>query len=168
MSKRVITAVLLLSFLYGINSSFAAFFPENSTKKQIIENETNLKGYSLFVPANTTCNAILATEINSKSTIVGQTIKAILAQDFIYQDTVIASEGSIINGSIVTNKAPTKDTPLQIQIKFTTIKTPYNNIIPINATIAMKDMEESTQNIVIPANSQIEIIFEQPITLGVQ
>ena len=175
MNKRVIITALLMSFLCGINSSFAVFNSDNSAKKQIIENETNLKGYSLFVPANTICNAILATEINSNNAIIGQTIKAVLLKDFTYENTTIASKWSIINGSIVVNKTATKDSPAQIQVKFTTIKTPYNNIIPINASICTQDSNkilegkvEDGNSAIIQSNSEINIIFEQPITLGVQ
>ncbi len=191
--------------------------------------QQNLQGYALFVPAGVTTEALLSQEINSQTAVVGQTISAVLANDFIYKDNLIAGAGSTIMGTIVQNKkAGFGNRNAQMQIRFTTITTPYNNVIPISAVIATKDSNgilkggtamdsvkeyardavlgagagaalgtamgalsdgsvgkgaiygtavgggigvlkrvvDKGENILIPANSQINLLFDQPITLS--
>ena len=206
-------------------------FAENSSYLNN-ENKETLQGYALFVPAGITCNAVLSQEINSLNAVAGQTISAILMEDFLYNDSVIATEGSIINGTIISNrKAGYGNKNARMQIRFTTIRTPYNNIIPISAVIVTSDSSgilkggstmdsikdytksvvkgagsgavvgtvvgavsknksvgegalygviagatigvidgiiEKGENILIPANSQISLYFDQPITLSAQ
>lgn len=229
MNKKAINIVLALSFLvipnYALADSNFKYTP------QAQQNQSNLQGYALFVPAGVTCNAVLSQAINSKSAVVGQSVTAILMEDFTYNGSLIASSGSTIIGSIVqTRKAGFANRDAQIQIRFTTIRTPYNNIIPISAVIATSDstgvLKAGTakdaakeyakdtiigagagaalgtamgalssgsvgkgaiygtalgagigvikgaankgDDIVIPANSQINLLFDQPITLGAQ
>lgn len=194
-------------------------------------NNNNLQGYALYVPAGVTCNAVLSQEINSQSAVVGQSVSAILTDDFIYNGNLIASSGSTIIGSVVQNKkAGFGNRNAQMQIRFTTIRTPYNNIIPISAVVATNDstgvlkggtMKDSAkeyardtiigagsgaalgtamgalsggsvgkgavygtavgagigvirraadkgESVVIPVNSQLTLLFDQPITLGAQ
>ncbi len=230
-SKKFLTAMVLAGFALGsISTSTLAKSNYNYTSN-IQNNNSNLQGYALFVPAGITCQAVLSQEINSQSATVGQTINAILTQDFIYNNQTIAPEGSVIMGSVVQNKkAGFGNRNAQMQIRFTTIRTPYNNIVPISATIAtsdnsgilkggatldsVKDYAKNTvigagsgaalgtamgalsggsvgkgavygtavgagiglikgainkgENILIPANSQINLYFDQPITLGAQ
>jgi len=119
MNKKAVIKALLISILFGINSSYALFSSDLQENKQIIQD--NLKGYSLFVPSGTTCNAILATDINSSNAILGQSINAVLVEDFKYQDTIIASKGSIIKGMISINKRKYQNNSNELQVKFTTI-----------------------------------------------
>ena len=92
------------------------------------------------MPAGIKADVILSQEINSNTAIVGQTINAIFTDDFKYNNAVIAPAGSIIEGSIVYNrKAGYANKPAQMQIRFTKIRTPYNNLIPINAVILTSD-----------------------------
>lgn len=217
------TLVLLTSCAFA-NTNYSYTPPQ-------VQDSSNLQGYAIYVPAGISVDAVLSCEINSQSAVVGQSIDAILIEDFIYNGVTIASSGSVINGSIVSiKKASYGNRNAQMQIKFTTIRTPYNNIIPINATIATSDLSgilkgatikdsakeyakdtiigassgavlgtamgalssgsvgkgaiygtalgagmgliknvaEKGENILIPANSQITIYFNQPITLGAQ
>ncbi len=229
MNKKIMTAFLTLSFFAFPINVFAAnnfqYTPQSQT------NNSNLQGYALFVPSGVTVDAVLSQEINSKSAVVGQIVTAILTEDFIYKDSLIASSGSTIIGNVVqTRKAGIANKDAQIQIRFTTIRTPYNNVIPISAVIATNDstgilkagtakdavkeyakdtvigagsgaalgtamgalsggsvgrgaiygtalgagigvikgVANKGQDITIPANSQIKLLFDQPITLGAQ
>ncbi len=195
------------------------------------QNNSNLQGYALFVPAGITCSAVLSQEINSLSAVVGQSVNAVLTEDFIYNGQVIAAAGSTIMGTVTENKkASFANRNAKMQIRFTTIRTPYNNIIPISAVIATTDSTgvlkggttadsakeyikdtaigagsgaalgtamgalsggsvgrgavygtavgaglglikrtiDKGENIVIPANSQINLYFDQPITITAQ
>ncbi len=230
MQRNILFTALLSAILLSGNFVFA---DTNYlyTPPQTQTNSNNLQGYAIYVPAGVSVSAILSQEINSQSATVGQTIDAVLAEDFIYNGTLIASQGSTLMGNIVQNKkAGFGNRNAQLQVRFTTIRTPYNNLIPISATImtsdstgilkgatvkdSAKDYAKNTvvgagsgavlgtamgalssgsvgkgavygtalgaglgliksacekgENILIPANSQIEIYFDQPITLGAQ
>lgn len=230
MNKTVPITVLLILGLFGANFSFAL---ENSnyTYSEAHQVYQPLQGHAVFVPAGISINALLSCEINSESAVVGQTINAILTEDFIYNETTIAPMGSVISGSIVSNKKATwGNRNAQTQIRFTNIRTPYNNIIPISASVLTNDLSgvlkggttkdslkdyakntvigassgavlgtamgalssgsvgkgaiygtalgagmgvikgvaEKGQSVIIPSNSQINIYFDQPITLNAQ
>ncbi len=126
---------------------------------------------TLFVPAGTCVEAILAQQINSKSAVVGQNITAILKQDFLYNSKLIASKGSVISGSVTYNKkADKKNKTARTNIRFTTITTPYGNTSPVNGVIKTSLISDGSKggNIVIAPNSIITICFKQPITLSAQ
>ncbi|MBQ9149538.1 hypothetical protein IJX73_01270 [bacterium] len=173
MNKKVQLTYLLLSIILGASCCFALELPNNKTK-QIVADKPVLEAYSLFIPANTTCKAILADSINSKNAIIGQTVTAILLEDFKYKNTTIASKESIIEGTITNKTFDSDDKSAQIQVKFTTIRTPYNNIIPISASILTENFDgklkpsDSSKEVSIKANTPIDIVFEQPITLKAQ
>lgn len=125
------------------------------------------------IPYGISQDVLLATEINSQSAVIGQEIEAILPEDFKYNSLIIAPKGSIIKGAIVFNKKALSNQNALTKIRFTTIITPYNNKIPISATIKTKDLKGVlTQNgekkILIPSNTMITLYFDQPITLSAQ
>ena len=141
MNKKAIFTLLLMCGLLGVNSSFVMAEENYIYTPQVPKESPNLQGYALYVPAGITLNAVLSCEINSQSAVIGQMINAVLVEDFIYNGTTVASAGSVINGTIVSNKrAGYGNRNAQTQIKFTTIRTPYNNIIPISASIATNDL----------------------------
>lgn len=229
MNKKLLSAVLLLCATCAQGVFAAANFQYNAPTTYNTNN--SLQGYALYVPAGVTCNAVLSQEINSQSSVIGQTVNAVLTEDFIYNGSLIASSGSTIMGSVVQNKkAGFGNRNAQMQIRFTTIRTPYNNIIPISAVVATNDSTgvlkggtakdsakeyakdtvigagsgavlgtamgalsggsvgrgaiygtalgaglgvvkraaDKGESVVIPANSQLTILFDQPITLGAQ
>lgn len=138
MVKKTLTAIIL-SLIFTLYPAYSAT-NYNYTSSDMKDSSPNLQGYALFVPAGVTCSAILSNEINSLSAVVGQTINLVLPTDFKYNNKLIAPSGSTITGNIVqTNKAGYGNRNAKMQIKFTTIRTPYNNIIPINAVIATTD-----------------------------
>ena len=196
----ILTILFISQGLYAENIGYYRPLADN-VFEDYFQNRT------LFIPAGITTDAVLSQEINSKTAIVGQNINAILTNDFKYQDLLIAPSGSIVSGNIVYNrKAGYAGKDAQIQIRFTTIRTPYNNIIPVNAVIAtnnsagiikgntfksgslghVKDdkdtvgsfttfkgglgavqtVSEKGNHILIPSNSRISLVFDQPITLG--
>lgn len=159
MNKRILNlATIVICAIFGVfsNQSFA--------------NQSNPQGYVIHVPSGIIQEAVLASEINSQNAIIGQNINAVLIEDFKYKNHTIASAGSILQGSIVSNITATKNRDSQILIKFTTIRTPYNNLIPISATISTQDSTGILKGkiILIPANEKINLYFDQPITLGAQ
>ncbi|MBR1618203.1 TrbI/VirB10 family protein [bacterium] len=235
MKKRI--ALTLLSLAILNTATFAASNFQYSAQQPVPydpysqQMQSNLQGYALYVPAGTTCSAVLSQEINSQSATVGQIVNAVLTQDFMFNGNLIAASGSTITGSIVSiKKATFAGKNAQMQIRFTTIRTPYGNVIPISAVIVTDDgtgilkggtAKDTTKEyakdaiigagsgavlgtalgamaggsvgkgaiygtalggglglakavatkgdgIQIPSNSRINIVFDQPITLGAQ
>ena len=178
MNKKVfkLLAVLCAALLF-MNGAFAAVpAPANNYQytnpNSYSENSnSNLAGYIMHVPAGKTIEAILSQDINSKSAVSGAIVNAILIEDLRYQNTLIASCGSIVQGTITkAKKAPYSGKNARIEIRFTSIITPYNNVIPISAVLAedsFKDMDKA-ERLSLFANTKIKIYFDQPITLGAQ
>lgn len=164
MNKKAFLATVLIYVLFGVNSSFGVAYMDKQSNMQIIGNESQ-KGYSLFVPSGLSTSAILATGIDFEYTVLGQEIDAILLDDLKYNNMVIASKDSVIKGNIVLDKKKNaKDMPL-VKVIFTKIITPYNNTIPINANLVYENQSSIEK---IDSNTMVNIIFNQPITLGVQ
>ena len=224
--------LMLFLFILFINVSpiyaQANYTVTNSSQNQY---SASLQGYALYVPAGITTRAVLSQEINSNSAVVGQSINAILTNDFYYNNQLIAASGSVLMGSVVSNqKAGFGNRNAKTQIRFTTIRTPYNNIIPISAVIATTDSTgilkggtakdsakeyakdtvigagsgavlgtalgavsggsvgrgavygtaigaglglikrtaDKGEDVIIPSNSEVDILFTQPITLTAQ
>ncbi len=185
---KKIFAGIAVSFLFFMQNSFADMYSLNTGYSQ----QSNI----IYIPAGATVNAVLLQDINSNTAIVGQTVSAVLTDDFMYNNKLISSSGSVILGSIVFNrKAGIAGRTAQMQIRFTAIRTPYNNIIPISAVVATKDntgilkgensysdlgvtgagglavaqtVATKGNNIFIPTNTALKIAFEQPITLSAQ
>ena len=198
MDKKIF--LYILSFVLTVNvSALASVDSQYGKKPNDLSCNSQLQNYILHVPAGIKTTAILSQDINSKTALVGQPISAILTKDLKYNNELIAPSDSVISGNIVFNKrAGLSGKGAQMQIRFTTIRTPYNNIIPINALIetndstgiikaadikntssiaetavaldgaleAAKTITTKGNNILIPANSTISLVFDQPITLG--
>lgn len=228
MNKTISVAVLVACFTLA-QSVFAA---SNFQYSPMTQNPSvGLSGYALYVPAGISVNAVLSQEINSQSAVIGQSVNAILTEDFMYNGSIIATAGSTLMGNVVQNKkAGFGNRNASMQIRFTAIRTPYNNIIPISAVIMTNDQTgvlkggtakdsakeyvrdtvigagsgaalgtamgalsggsvgrgavygtavgagigvikraaDKGENVVIPANSQLTILFDQPITVGAQ
>lgn len=103
-------------------------------------NDDSLSGYVSYVPSGTTIEAVLAQEINSQNAVVGQSITAILNNDFVYNSKVVAPTGSVIGGTVTFNrKAGLAGKFAKTQIRFTTITTPHGNVIPVSGVILTDD-----------------------------
>lgn len=164
--KKIALFFVLLMFL------IVPVFAESNSEL----NDTATIKQDFLVPANVTLEVILSNEINSQNAIVGQNINAILQDDFIYNNKLIAPKDSILKGSVVLNKVANRGKTAQTKVCFTKIQTPYNNIIPVSATILTIDETgvlkgnsyENKKNVLISSNSKITIIFNQPITHNAQ
>lgn len=111
----------------------------------------SLQGNVIFAPRGIVKNAILTQDLDLKDANVGQEINATFEDDFNYKQNTIAKAGSIVNGVVTAKKG----------VKFTRIRTPEGYTIPVSGVLKKPDTEGK-----IEANEQIEILFDQPITLS--
>lgn len=99
-----------------------------------------LQGNVVMVPVNTSFPAVVITPISSETANVGDTVSFYLGSDFYYGNTLIASAGSRVNGTvIIAKRGGYAHKNGKIQIKFTNIVTPTGQIIPISASIQTND-----------------------------
>ena len=192
-------------------------------------NYSTLQGNVTYVPVGTTTSAILSQTLDSKTCTKGMSVYAILDKDFKYNNIKVASAGSTLNGTVVKcKKAGIGNRNGQIEIRFTSIRTPEGYNIPVSGVIATTDgsgvlkggatkdsakdygknvaigaaggailgtamgplsggevgkgavygtavggglgllnaARQSGEDVQIPANAQIQVCFDQPITLS--
>ena len=177
MDKKVLYIIFIMFFVLQSESFFANADTYNPSPAELLRNNVKI----LYVPSGVKTDVILSQKINSNSAIIGQTVNAILIQDFKYQNTVIAPCGSIFEGSVVYNKkANLMNKQALMQIRFTKIRTPYNNIVPINAVVETTDSNgiikgtepnfknPKNKDVDLSPNTKLTLVFDQPITVGAQ
>ena len=114
--------------------------PVNSYQTQGYNNEDQLKGKVVMVPAETTFMAVSMTPLSSEFSKLGDNVSFYLGSDFYYGTSLIAPAGSKVNGTIIRIKRggmPNRNG--QLQVKFTNISTPMGMVIPISASLLTDD-----------------------------
>lgn len=140
LSILVLSNMLAICTFAGSNYAYTQYSPNYGYDMNMGYENSNLQGYAVYVPAGVTCKGLLSQEISSQSAVAGQNVNLILKEDFIYNEKVIAPEGSVVYGTISSiKKAGYGNRNAKMMIRFTSIVTPYGNTIPINAVIATSD-----------------------------
>ena len=149
MNKRLYASALMLS-LISMNSAFAGsnfnyekaqpvttvpaqvqpMYPQNNT----------LQGNVTMVPAGTTMNVSLTSELSSETAIQGQPVTMALHNDFYYNNKLIAPAGSTVYGTVIeVSKAKHGSMNGKLCVRFNQIYTPQGTQIPISAVIKTSD-----------------------------
>ncbi len=167
MNKKIIISLFfILSFLLKADFCLASTDIYN-------DKSPNLKNYTIFIPQGLKVHAVLSDELNSNNAIVGQVVNVYLLENFKYKNTIIAKAGSTISGTVTKNKKAS-NMPAQTTVRFTSIRTPYNNMIPISAMFETADKtgvlkgKADNPDVIIPSDTKIYLLFDQPITLVAQ
>ncbi len=99
-----------------------------------------LKGSIVVVPAGTSVNITTTAILSSSTASLGQAVNAVLANNFYYNNILVAPAGSTLQGNVtLAKKGNHAGINGQLQVRFTQIVTPYGNIIPISAMIKTTD-----------------------------
>lgn len=102
--------------------------------------QPTLQGSVFMVPAGSSIPALTTCEINTQSMILGQAVSVSLGQDYYYGNKMVAPAGSTVNGTIVQlKKGSFAGRNGLLQIRFTSIVTPYGQMIPISGLIKTTD-----------------------------
>ena len=102
--------------------------------------QATLKGAVFIVPAGSQIPANTTAEISSATLLLGQAVNLVLGQDFYYDNKLVATAGSVLNGTVVhLKKASFAGRNGQLQIRFTSITTPQGQMIPISGQIKTTD-----------------------------
>lgn len=99
-----------------------------SVKKQTtqtVQDNTTLKGYVGQVAKGSTFNAYLQSPINTATAQVGDTVSAVLTENWTYNGSVIAPQGSLVSGTLTKARHATYGSMNgRVVINFDNIRTP--------------------------------------------
>lgn len=137
-AKKMISSMLLASM---ITFSMGAISSDTyQSAKANVSQIRPLQGKVVSVPAGTAIPTTATMELSSENLVLGQSVTATLSNHFYYDNALIAPIGSAINGTVVqVKKAGRAGINGQLMIKFTSIVTPYGQMIPISAKIQTDD-----------------------------
>lgn len=120
--------------------SSAAYAASNYSYGAGSQNYNSLQGSVVYVPVGITTSAILSQSLSSQTSSEGMNVYATLNKDFTYNGIKVAPSGSMLNGTIVhCKRAGIGNRNGQIQVRFTSIRTPQGYTIPVSAMIATSD-----------------------------
>lgn len=169
--KGKISFVLISAFLMT-NASFATtnYSYESEFQTKI---DKPLKSNIISVPAGSVVSALAMSELSSEFLTHGQVVQMALGSNFYFNNQLIAPAGSIVNGTVTAVSKATDSTDGKLKIMFTQIITPQGLQIPISALFKTNDgtgiLEGDLQtDIIIPANTSMDLILSQPITVQPQ
>lgn len=138
--KNAVSALTVFALTLSTSSVFAAGNFSYTTPQTNVQNVNSLQGSVTYVPAGNVTNVMLSSALNSETATVGSAVSATLTDDFIYNGKLIASRGSVLNGTIVkAKKAGFGNRNGQIQVVFNNLRTPQGYNIPINAVFKTDD-----------------------------
>ena len=136
--RNYITLALCASFIIGSNCVYSA--SNYSYEINNTNNYSTLQGKVTYVPVGTVTSAILSQNLDSKTCSKGMSVYATLNKDFTYNNIQIAPAGSTLNGTVVKcKKAGIGNRNGQIQVRFTSIRTPQGYNIPVSGIISTTD-----------------------------
>lgn len=143
MKNKKLSATILASLVLSSNLALAA---SNYTSSPYVPNYAGnqyvqpLQGNVVMIPAGSDIAAVTTCELNSATLILGQSVSVTLPQDYFYNNTLVASAGSVVNGNVIMVKKASFGTRNgQLQIRFTNLMTPQGQVIPISGMIATAD-----------------------------
>ena len=131
--------------VYSFENNVSASTPVQQAQNQI--NKNALSGYVATVGKGVKLDTYLQTPINTATANVGDEIQAVLKTDWIYNNMVIAPQGSVVFGNLT--KARHASIGLRngsVSINFTKIVTPDN--ISYNLVTQPVDFDVSNEGIV--------------------
>ena len=128
----------------GTNFSYTPAQTPASTNynynQPVTYNNGPLQGSVVTVPAGSSFKTMLTTELSSDNANVGQTVSAMLGEDFYYNGKLIAPSGSSVIGTVIEARSAKRgNINGRLSVRFTQITTPYGTQIPISAVIKTDD-----------------------------
>ena len=138
--KNILTVLTASVMILNTGLVYAAGNFSYTTPANNVQNVNSLQGAVTYVPAGNTATVMLTSAINSETATVGNAVSATLTNNFTYNGKVIASTGSVLNGTVVkAKKAGFGNRNGQIQVVFNNLRTPQGYNIPINAVFKTDD-----------------------------
>jgi len=121
---------------YNVSSTQTASYYDTP---QTAQNGT-LQGKVVMIPASAVIPAVTSMEYSSENTVLGQSVSFNLPNGFYYNGIEVAPAGSVVQGTVIqVQKAGHATRNAALQMKFTSILTPYGQNIPISGSIKTDD-----------------------------
>ncbi len=155
MSKKALASFLVAGTLLSTNISFAAGnYQVQQNAPQYVPQYTQqygqsyapqtyvppLKGHVFMVPAGASIPAVTTSQLSSATMSLGQGVSVALSNDYYYNGQLVAPAGSQVNGNVILlRKGGIAGKNGQLKIRFTSILTPYGQMIPISGMIKTED-----------------------------
>ncbi len=160
MNRKVLASLLVIGSFLNIGAVFAApnystqpntpsyapqygqsyapqSYGQNYAPQQYV---SPLQGHVFMVPAGSCIPAVTTGEISSATLSLGQSVSMALGNDFYYNGQLVAPVGSQVNGNVImVRKGGHAGKNGQLQLRFTNIRTPYGQVIPISGKIRTDD-----------------------------
>ncbi len=135
MQNKILSALLVVL----IAAPALAYQPYQSSNSYV-KQQTTLHGAVFTIPAGASIHAVTTSELNTQTLFLGQAVTCMLTQDYYYNNKLIAPAGSVVNGTVISlKKASFAGRNGQLKIKFTSIVSPYGQMIPISGQIKTTD-----------------------------
>lgn len=129
---------LLIASLFTLGAGFTEF--SSQSYKANAAQLAPLQGKVVMVPAGTAIPATATMELSSENLSLGQGVCIALSNNFYYNNTLVAPLGSSLNGTVIqVKKAGRAGINGQLMVRFTSIVTPYGQMIPISGKIQTDD-----------------------------
>ncbi len=137
-AKKIVSSMLLTTMVaFGIGLTDSGIYNVAEANTSQIR---PLQGKVVAVPSGTAIPTTATMELSSENLVLGQSVTATLSNNFYYNNALIAPLGSSVNGTVIqVKKAGRAGINGQLMIKFTSIVTPYGQMIPISAKIQTDD-----------------------------
>jgi len=174
-------AVSLGLFAFSMPAFSNGMFQPYQTINPYSPSKVSLEENVVLIPAGTEIPVVTVSEIDADFLILGQTVSVMLGNDYYYDGKFVAPIGSTISGTVVKiETTEDKDKKLAPVIKFTNMRSPYGQTIPLSAKFKPElltyvynvdksknhDTLNKADNLIIPANTSMVIELEQPVTIN--
>ncbi len=125
------------NFNYKSDNNYNSLYQSNYSKAQA---SSLIKNGIITVPAGEVFKCVFMSPVSSESAYTGQEITLALANDFYYNNNLIAPSGSKVTGTVIeVAKAKHGSLSGKLTLRFTHIYTPTGLDIPISALIKTTD-----------------------------
>ena len=165
MKKNIFIIILsgIIFFMPAAASQAAPkYLNDGSGKKRIPPDPIYKK--TVIIPAGHTIPVITQDAVNASNFSVADRVDTFINNDFYYNKTLIAPDGSLVRGTVIKSVKADKQCDAEIKVKFTAIITPEGQNIPITGLFKTKQKNGIITGNGIRQNSRADIIIMQPIT----
>ena len=108
--------------------------------QQVSAYASPLQGNVVMIPTGTSISGVTSTNYSTTNLYVGSPFSVTLPSGFYYQANQVAPSGSVVNGVVVdVRKAGRATRNAMLNVKFTSIVTPYGQTIPITGKLRTND-----------------------------
>ena len=158
----------ILFLMFGLINTLTAYAVPDYFSTDKKTQQDPIFDNTIIIPQNYVIGVELKEAIDINKLNIADSCQVYLKNDFLYNGTLIAQEGSIVFGTITKiETTATEENKPYIYVNFTKITTPYGQDIPISAGFLNQNKNGflyADTNGLIDTNKELDLIILQPIT----